>query len=407
MAEIAIYVDSIGSTSASGRVNVYNAGPSMGATAYGHLFLDLYTRIGSSSGAGVNKLVTLNWSKTGLSPGTTYDLDAYMTTSTSTPSTFFDSGGSDIYATSVSFTTTAAAPTWTDNTITSTARVGSYYSSSISASNATSYTWSGLPPGISASGGSISGFPSTSGSYSVSFYASGPGGNSSTITRTINVANRYPSWTDNTVSTSMRQGVSYSDGVSANYTSYYTSSGTIPAGLSFNTSNGTFSGTPTSPGSTYTFAFQAFNADGEGIGTSNFTVTVKYPLATWNDNTISEIFSVGTPYSDSISANNASGYSVSSGSLPDGVTLNTSTGAISGTPTTGGTYNFTLAAYNGSSEYIYTSAYSVTVEDPGGKFFIFNGSNWVESEPYYYNGNWNSRAQVYYYDGSTWQRSQQ
>ena len=31
----------------------------MGATAYGHLFLDLYTRIGSSSGAGVNKLVTL------------------------------------------------------------------------------------------------------------------------------------------------------------------------------------------------------------------------------------------------------------------------------------------------------------------------------------------------------------
>ena len=115
----------------------------------------------------------------------------------------------------------------------------------------------GLPPGISASGGSISGFPSTSGSYSVSFYASGPGGNSSTITRTINVANRYPSWTDNTVSTSMRQGVSYSDGVSANYTSYYTSSGTIPAGLSFNTSNGTFSGTPTSPGSTYTFAFQA------------------------------------------------------------------------------------------------------------------------------------------------------
>jgi hypothetical protein len=250
-------------------------------------------------------------------------------------------------------------------------------------------------------------FPSSSGSYSVSFYASGPGGDSSTITRTINVANRYPSWTDNTVSTSMRQGVSYSDGVSANYTSYYTSSGTIPAGLSFNTSNGTFSGTPTSPGSTYTFAFQAFNADGEGIGTSNFTVTVKYPLATWNDNTISEIFSVGTPYSDSISANNASGYSVSSGSLPDGVTLNTSTGAISGTPTTGGTYNFTLAAYNGSSEYIYTSAYSVTVEDPGGKFFIFNGSNWVESEPYYYNGNWNSRAQVYYYDGSTWQRSQQ
>lgn len=404
MAEVAIYVDSVGSTSASGRVNFYNASPSIGSDGYVNGFLDLYTHLGSQF-TPRNGLRTLNWTASGLSPGTTYEIDAWADSFSA--SDFFDFTGSSVFASSVSFTTTVAAPSWTDNSITSTARVGSYYSSSISASNATSYTWSGLPPGISASGGSISGSPSSSGSYSVSFYASGPGGDSSTITRTINVANRYPSWTDNTVSTSMRQGVSYSDRVSANYTSYYTSSGSIPAGLSFNTSNGTFSGTPTSPGSTYTFAFQAFNADGEGIGTSNFTVTVKYPLATWNDNTISQIFSVGTPYSDSISANNASGYSVSSGSLPDGVTLNTSTGAISGTPTTGGTYNFTLAAYNGSSEYIYTSAYSVTVEDPGGKFFIFNGSSWVESEPYYYNGNWNSRAQVYYYDGSTWQRSQQ
>jgi len=406
MAQIAIYVDSIGSTSASGRLNVYNASPSMGATAYGHLFLDLYTRIGSSSGAAINKLVTLNWSRTGLSPGTTYDLDAWMDTSTSTPGNFFDGSGSAIYATSVSFTTTAAAPTWTDNSITSTARVGSYYSSSISASNATSYTWSGLPPGISASGGSISGTPSSSGSYSVSFYASGPGGNSSTITRTINVANRYPSWTDNTVSTSMRQGVYYSDGVSANYTSYYTASGSIPAGLSFNTSNGTFSGTPTSPGSTYTFAFQAFNADGEGIGTSNFTVTVKYPLATWTDDTISTAFAIDTPYSDSISASNAAGYAVSSGALPDGISLDTSTGVISGIPVAPGTFNFTLSAYNGSNEYIYTSPFSVTIDDIGGKVFVYDGSSWIERELDTYNAGW-SKATVYYYDGTQWQKSLQ
>jgi hypothetical protein len=406
MAEIAIYVDSISSTSASGRLNVYNAGPSMGATAYGHIFLNLYTRIGSSSGAAINRLDPATWSVSGLSPGTTYDLDAFMTTSTSTPSTFFDSGSSDIFATSVSFTTTAAAPTWTDNSITSTARVGSYYSSSISASNATSYTWSGLPPGINPNGGSIAGFPSTAGSYSVSFYASGPGGNSSTITRTINVANRYPSWTDNTVSTNMRQGVSYSDGVSANYVSNYSASGTLPAGLSFNTSNGTFSGTPTSPGSTYTFAFQALNADGDGIGTSNFTVTVKYPLATWNDNTISTVFTIDTPYSDSISASNAAGYAVSSGSLPDGISLDTSTGVISGIPVTPGTFNFTLSAYNGSNEYIYTSPFSVTIDDIGGKVFVYDGSAWVERELDTYSAGW-SKATVYYYDGAQWQKSLQ
>lgn len=405
MAQIAIYVDSIGSTTASGRLNIYNAGPSMGGTAYGWIFRDLFTRIGGGV-ATINQLDPATWSMSGLSPGTTYDLDAYMTRTSSTPSTFFDSPSDAIFATSVSFTTTAAAPSWTDNTITTSARVGSYYSSSISASNATSYTFSGLPPGINQSGssGSISGFPTTAGSYSVSFYASGPGGNSSTITRTITVKNRLPSWTDNSVSTSMRQGVSYSDSVSANYVSYYTSSGSIPPGLSFNTSNGSFSGTPTTPG-TYTFAFQAFNVDGEGIGTSNFTATVKYPLATWNDNAVSTVFSVGTPYSDSISANNAAGYAVASGALPDGVTLDTSTGAVSGIPAVGGTFNFTLAAYNGSNEYIYTSPYQVTVDDPGGKFFIYEGSSWVEKEPYYYNSNWNSRAVVYYYNGSTWERT--
>lgn len=326
--------------------------------------------------------------------------------------TYIGGAGTSVSVTSTrsltaSWTIATPAPTWTDNSITSTARVGSYYSSSISATSSPEYSFSGLPSGISQSGtsGSISGYPTTAGTYNVSFSATNAGGSISG-SGSIVVSNRLPSWSDNTVSTAMRQGVSYSDGVSANYTSYYTSSGSLPAGLSFNTSNGTFSGTPTTPG-TYTFAFQAFNVDNEGIGTSNFTATVKYPLVTWNDSSISTVFSVGTPYSDSISANNAFGYAVYSGSLPDGVTLNTATGVISGTPTTGGTYTFTLAAYNGSSEYSYISPFTVTVADPGGKIFVFNGSSWVEREPYYYNGNWNSRAQAYYYNGSTWERSQQ
>lgn len=405
MAEIAIYVDSVSSTSASGRLNVYNAGPSMGATAYGHIFRDLYTRIGSSSGAGINQLVSLNWSTSGLSPGTTYDLDAWMSTSTSTPSNFF-SGSNAVYATSVSFTTTAAAPSWSDQSITSSARVGYYYSSSISANNATSYSYSGLPPGISQnSSGSrfISGYPTTSGFYNVSFTATGPGGSISG-SDSISVARRYPTWSDSTVSTSMRQGQYYSDGVSANYVSYYGSSGSIPPGLSFSTSNGSFSGTPSTPG-TYTFAFQAYNVDGEGIGTSNFSVTVKHPLATWIDDQISTAFTIDVPYSDSISANNANSYEVSSGNLPDGVSLNSSNGSLSGTPNTAGSFSFTLAAVNGSNEKIYTQNYSVTVNDPGGRFFVYDGSSWVERDVESFNGTSWKRAVVYYYDGANWQRS--
>lgn len=410
MAQIAIYVTSVGSTTASGYFNIYNAGPSLGTgvTAYGHLFKDLYTRIASGS-ATQNQLSQPTWSLSGLSPGTSYDLDAWLSSSSTTPSTFFDAPSGAIYATSVSFTTTAAAPTWSNSNLTTSARVGSYYSSSVTATNATSYTFSGLPPGIqhsNSASGTISGYPSTAGSYNVSFYASGPGGDSPTITKTISVANRLPSWSDPSVSTDMRQGVSYIDGVSANYVSYYTSSGTLPPNVIFNTTNGSFTGTPTTPG-TYTFAFQAFNADGEGIGTSNFTATVKYPLATWNDDAVSTTFSVDTPYSDSISANNAAGYAVASGALPDGVVLDPSTGVVSGVPTVGGIFNFTLAAYNGSNEYIYTSPYQVTVDDPGGKFFVYDGSGWIEREPYYYNSNWNSRATIYYYNGSSWEKSLQ
>lgn len=402
MAQVAIYVDSIGTTTASGRVNFFNANPSIGTAGYVSLWRDVYTFVDNKAGV-QNSLVTLNWTMSGLSAGTTYDLDAvgHPTQTTDFFNAIFQTNA--VTATSVSFTTTVAAPTWTDNTITSSARVGSYYSSSISATGSPTYSWSGLPPGISSSGGSISGTPTTAGTYNVSFSATNAGG---TITGsgTIYVSNRFPVWSDNTVSTDMRQGVAYSDGVSASYVSYYSSSGSIPPGLSFNTSNGSFSGTPSTPGS-YTFAFQALNADGEGIGTSNFTATVKYPLATWNDDTVSTVFSVGTPYSDSISANNAAGYAVASGALPDGVTLDTSTGAVSGVPAIGGVFNFTLAAYNGSSEYIYTAPYQVTVDDPGGKFFVYEGSSWVEKEPYYYNGNWNSRAVVYYYNGSTWEKT--
>jgi large repetitive protein len=56
---------------------------------------------------------------------------------------------------------------------------------------------------------------------------------------------------------------------------------------------------------------------------------------------------VGTAYSETINAvNGASPYTfaVSSGSLPAGCSLNTSTGVISGTPTTAASYSFSVQA---------------------------------------------------------------
>ena len=56
---------------------------------------------------------------------------------------------------------------------------------------------------------------------------------------------------------------------------------------------------------------------------------------------------VNSPYSDALSATGGSGsysFAVSSGSLPSGLTLNPNTGAIGGTPTTTGTFSFTITA---------------------------------------------------------------
>ncbi len=66
---------------------------------------------------------------------------------------------------------------------------------------------------------------------------------------------------------------------------------------------------------------------------------------------------VGTSYSQTLAAdNNPTEWTVTVGSLPDGLTLNQSTGEISGTPTTAGSSTFTVTAKNsaGSASKDYT-----------------------------------------------------
>jgi hypothetical protein len=76
---------------------------------------------------------------------------------------------------------------------------------------------------------------------------------------------------------------------------------------------------------------------------------------------------VGTPYNQSVSASGGTApyaFSVSSGSLPTNLILNSATGAITGTPTTAGTFEFTITATDatgcsGSREY------TITITSPG------------------------------------------
>jgi beta-lactam-binding protein with PASTA domain len=153
-----------------------------------------------------------------------------------------------------------------------------------------------------------------------------------------------PVWIDNVISNTFTVGTSYSDSVSAtNSPTYSISSGSLPAGISLNSSSGAITGTPTTPQG-YSFTIRAANGDG--------AVTVSYSGNTgsppvWVDQTLGS-FLQGRGYSDAVSATNSPTYTISAGSLPAGISLNSSTGAVTGTPSGSGSYSFTIQASNSS-----------------------------------------------------------
>ena len=154
-----------------------------------------------------------------------------------------------------------------------------------------------------------------------------------------------PVFTDSTIASPATVGVAYSDGVSAtNTVSYSISAGSLPPGFSLSTNTGAITASNPTTAGTYNFTVSANNASGSTTLPLSLTVNPATPV--WIDQTIASPAFVDSPYSDGVSASNSAEYQISSGSLPTGITLNTSSGAITGTPTVVGVSNFTIQAYN-------------------------------------------------------------
>jgi hypothetical protein len=148
-------------------------------------------------------------------------------------------------------------------------------------------------------------------------------------------------------------------------------SGSLPAGLTLNTSTGLISGTPSgiSSNTTYTFTVSVTDSANSTINRS-FSITIN-SIVSWS----TAAGSIGTVNPDATSVfnftlsatalSNTISYSVSSGSLPSGLSLNSATGVISGTASQVGadtTSTFTITASDGtaSSE----RSFSILVKTP-------------------------------------------
>jgi len=250
-------------------------------------------------------------------------------------------------------------------TLTATGGVGPY---------AFAVTAGSLPTGTSLTAtGALSGTTTASGTFNFTVTATDTFGQTGTQAYTVVVAVPTLTLTPATLpagtsGTAYTQVLTVSGGI-APYTATLT--GTLPAGITFNAATRTFAGTPTQAG---TFNLSVTVTDSTGgtaaTVTNNYTLTIAAPTLTLTPAAGAlPGGTAGTAYGQTFTASGGIApytYAVSAGALPAGLTLNASTGALSGTPTVAGSFGFSITATDSTTGTAgtVTNAYTLTLSAP-------------------------------------------
>jgi CSLREA domain-containing protein len=189
------------------------------------------------------------------------------------------------------------------------------------------------------------------GAYQVAATANGATGtatfNLTNTCQAITVNPSTPSLTAGTMGTPYTQTFTQIGGIGT--PAWSNPGGGLPGGLTLNSSSGVLSGTPTGQG---TFNFTILVTDGNGCTGQRAYSLVINPMACPTitvipSNPALTAGTVGTAYSQTFTQTGGAGtitWSNPGGGLPGGLTLNSSTGALTGTPTTAATFTFTITA---------------------------------------------------------------
>jgi len=314
-----------------------------------------------TSGGCANLSAVLSCTDTGVSSGQSYDyiVSAVNNAGQGAPS----NSATATLASTLSITTIALNPP--------TATVGVGYAAQqavMAIGGQTPYSWSasGLPNGmgINATTGAVFGTPTVAGTFNFTVTVHDSSSSQQTASKVLTITVTGTTSTLSITTTTLNPptatvGVGYGaqQAVTATggQTPYSWSASGLPNGMNINATTGAVFGTPTVAG---TFNFTVTVQDSSGpqqtvskvltITVTGATSTLSITTTTLNPPTAT----VGVGYGAQQAVTATGGqtpYSWSASGLPNGMNINTTTGAVFGTPTVAGTFNFMVTVQDSSS----------------------------------------------------------